>query len=317
MIKVYDWNKVGSAKLIASGEIPLANLSPFTKSTQKIPLKNEINSTETDSFVTLSIIFHPEILNKKKQKTGTITNATKTFNDLGNAIGGGVSTGVNDVGDIVGGIGSKIGGLLKKKDKDENKKSKEEEKVIPKEESKEKQVIQKENKDEQVSQDKSKVEQVIPEEEHKVEEIIPKNEETISKKEEPKTEVVREPEETKPVNGINGDHAKQEEIKDEHRLEAKDEPKQAGEVNGIRPYNVEFKKDNSNQEEIPKQEQEEKNNFKEGSKTSRHIEFENNPLSRSVELNNVKRDQDEGPGSSEENGKLNNLIRYILFILIF
>ncbi|CAI2185368.1 17065_t:CDS:10, partial [Funneliformis geosporum] len=96
-VKVYDWNKVGSAKLIASGEIPLTNLSPTT-STQKIPLKNDINSTQKDSLVTLSITFHPEILTKKKQKTGP----TKTFSDLGSTVGVGISSGVNGVGHIVG-----------------------------------------------------------------------------------------------------------------------------------------------------------------------------------------------------------------------
>ncbi|CAG8602008.1 10929_t:CDS:10, partial [Funneliformis caledonium] len=268
-VKVYDWNKVESAKLIASGEIPLTNLSSTT-STQKVPLKNEINSTKTNSFITLSMLFHPEMLTKKKQKTGP----TKTFSDLGSTVSGGVSTGVNGVGHIVGNSVGKVGGLLKKKDKDENKKSKKE-KVIPREVS------------EVVIPEGSKLEKVVPEE-------------GISKGVEPKAEVVHKPEEAKPVNEINGILDKQE-VKEEPILpkpQTKDDSKQAKEIDEIKPYNVEFKKVDSKQEVVPKQEEE-----KESSRTSRHIEFVDQPTSRSVEVKNVKKD-DEGFRSSEENAPI-------------
>jgi hypothetical protein len=157
---------------------------------------------------------HSETLNKKGHAASAITD------------------GVNKVGSRLG--------LLKKKDKDEHKKS-EEEKII-----------------EKVVPDKSNDDEFVP----KSREVKPIND----KQKESKEPIPPNPQEKPVTNHV------------EEKLEKTD---------GIKPYNVDFKKDN------PKQEEEIK------ASDTRHIEFEEseNPLRR-------ERKQDEGSRSSEENGKL-------------
>jgi hypothetical protein len=97
LIKVYDWDAVGSADKLGQARLDLAALEPFTSSTVTAEL-HDPNTGEKAGLVNVRMVFRPEFLNRARAATSTFSGATR------------VGTGLVGAGKGVVGGGGKIVG---------------------------------------------------------------------------------------------------------------------------------------------------------------------------------------------------------------
>ncbi|GES95782.1 C2 domain-containing protein [Rhizophagus clarus] len=117
--EVFDWNRLGTAKKIASGSTQLDDLPPFERAVKEAQLKNELSkSIAPGGKLNLHIVFRPSLVVRKKQNSGIIDGATRTLTGIGTGVGSVVTSSGTFVGSkansFVSGAGKGLG-LFKKK----------------------------------------------------------------------------------------------------------------------------------------------------------------------------------------------------------
>jgi Ca2+-dependent lipid-binding protein len=108
ILEVYDWNQIGQDESIGKAPIDLAALEPFHPIQINVPLENRKHGQK--GFVTIRMIFTPQIIAKSRKSTSTFSTAGRAVTQVGNApvaVGKGVIGGVGVAGKgVAGGVGA-------------------------------------------------------------------------------------------------------------------------------------------------------------------------------------------------------------------
>jgi len=107
-LEVFDWNQIETDQSIGTAKIDLSTLEPFTPSKISVPLVTSKYGRK--GWVTLTLLFTPQIVAKSRKSTSTFSTAGRAVTQVGTAplvVGKGVVSGVGAAGKgVVGGVGA-------------------------------------------------------------------------------------------------------------------------------------------------------------------------------------------------------------------
>ncbi|QRV76177.1 C2 domain-containing protein [Ceratobasidium sp. AG-Ba] len=96
-LEVFDWNQVETAKSLGSGNIELADITPFETTSRTVQLSSQKHGEKGQ--IQIRMLFRPEIIAKARTKTSTFSSAGRAMTQVGGIpLGAGRSVGRKALG---------------------------------------------------------------------------------------------------------------------------------------------------------------------------------------------------------------------------